>query len=128
MAVKEVRGKADDIDLIFTQNSEGLWETTVPFDSGERWKYVVELYAVDYAGNGSYMTTVLFLFDPAALCWHMVPLESYYAEVLPVVYTLTTLEGYCTVAAISLYTAQSVSERYTLEEVYPCRLGGNAYG
>lgn len=127
MAVKEVRGKADDIDLIFMKNSEGLWETTVPFDSTQRWKYVVELYAVDYAGNWAYMTTVLFLFDPAALCWHMVPLESYYAEALPAVYTLTKLEGYSTVGAISVYSAQLITEQYTLEEVYPCRLGG-AYG
>lgn len=58
MAVAEVFGKCEGYNVIFRKNLEnGHWETSVPFErDGE---YVIELYAVDEAGNEAYCATIL---------------------------------------------------------------------
>lgn len=61
MAVVKLVGKADNFDVVFEQNEQGLWETIVPFD--EDGVYVLDLLAVDEAGNQSRYAKVLFIVD-----------------------------------------------------------------
>ena len=58
MAVVSLYGKVDSTSVIFRLNDKGLWETTVPFNQDGM--YIVDLIAVDEAGNESYYATVLF--------------------------------------------------------------------
>lgn len=129
MAVKEVRGKADNnIELIFIQNEKGLWETTVPFDSNEKWRYIVEIYAVDFAGNWSYVTAVLFVFDLAALCWHMIPIAQYSAIPEMEEHTMILQRSYEAKPILVIFMVEITMKDYFLVEVYPCRRKGGAYG
>ena len=61
MAVVKLIGKADNFELVFAQNEKGLWETTVPFD--EDGIYILDLLAVDEAGNESRYAIALFTVD-----------------------------------------------------------------
>lgn len=66
MAVARVYGKADNFDIEFYQDDSGQWKCAVPFDrDGE---YIVGIYAVDEAGNESYVADMLFAVDTAKLC------------------------------------------------------------
>lgn len=60
--IKRVYGTADGTDIIFMYDGpSGRWETTVPRDEDGR--YIVALWAEDFAGNTSYYATVLFTVD-----------------------------------------------------------------
>lgn len=65
MAVIQLYGKVDNNDVIFSKTEQGLWETIVPFD--EDGYYVVDLIAVDEAGNKGYFAKVLFIVDTSNL-------------------------------------------------------------
>lgn len=58
-------GNVDGNETVFSQINEGLWEATVPLDLDGT--YVIDLRAVDEAGNESYYATVLFTVDPEKL-------------------------------------------------------------
>lgn len=65
--VRRVWGTADGIQLIFTYNSAtGRWEAEVPAPADGR--YVVALYAEDYAGNTAYVAKLLFTIDLRNMC------------------------------------------------------------
>lgn len=65
--VKRVYGTADGTDILFIYDEEsGRWETTVPRDKDGR--YVVSLWAEDFAGNKSYYATILFTVDTKSMC------------------------------------------------------------
>lgn len=55
-------GRADNYDLVFSQNEQGQWETIVPVDLTDG-MYVIELWATDESGNIGYYTGFLYLFD-----------------------------------------------------------------
>lgn len=61
MAVVRVIGKADHFELVFTQNEKGLWNATVPF--AKDGVYIIDLLAVDEAGNESRYAKALFTVD-----------------------------------------------------------------
>lgn len=61
MAVAKLIGRADEFELVFKQNERGLWETTVPFDDDG--VYIIDLLAVDEAGNESRFAKALFTVD-----------------------------------------------------------------
>ena len=63
MAVVKVVGRADDFELVLKQNAKGLWEAAVPFDSDGM--YILDLLAVDEAGNESRFAKALFTVDTA---------------------------------------------------------------
>lgn len=65
--IKRVYGTADGTDIIFAYDEpSGRWETTVPRDADGR--YIVSLWAEDFAGNISYYATVLFTVDIKCMC------------------------------------------------------------
>lgn len=65
--IRRVWGTADGIQLIFTYNSAtGRWEAEVPAPADGR--YVVALYAEDYAGNTAYVAKLLFTIDLRNMC------------------------------------------------------------
>lgn len=58
--VVSLYGRADNYELVFMQDSNGLWGATVPPDMTDG-TYAVELYAVDWAGNIGYYTGLLYM-------------------------------------------------------------------
>ena len=57
----QVWGTLGTSKIIFDKTEGNIWKVTVPFmESGE---YIVALYAVDEAGNQSYMATILYTVD-----------------------------------------------------------------
>lgn len=72
MVVKLI-GKVDNVDIIFTKAMGDDWEAVVPYDlDGE---YIVELTAIDEAGNMSYVTKYLFIVNTSQLCVKLLPLS-----------------------------------------------------
>lgn len=61
MSVVEVIGKVDGSEIMFRRTEGDLWQAQVP--ANEDFMYVMELYAVDEAGNKSYAAKVLFIYD-----------------------------------------------------------------
>lgn len=75
--VVSVYGKCNGQDLIFNKVKEvGLkstWTITVPkVPSGQ---YVIELYAVDDAGNKAYFATVKLTYDSSQMAYQWIILE-----------------------------------------------------
>lgn len=65
--IRRVYGTADGTDLLFSYDIEtGRWEAPVPRDADGR--YIVALWAEDFAGNTSYYATVLFTVDIKCMC------------------------------------------------------------
>ena len=78
MVVKLV-GKIDGQDVIFERREGDRWDATVPRNlTGV---YIVELTAVDAAGNVAYCARYIVTIDLAALCVHLQPCP-YRAELL----------------------------------------------
>ncbi len=70
MAVARVFGRVDGVDVVMEQ-TQGDMVSTGPLDQdGE---YVVEIIAVDEAGNQSYMAKMLFCVDSSRLCVRVLP-------------------------------------------------------
>ena len=66
MTVVKLVGRADNFDLVFRQDDRGLWDATVPsVDDGV---YILDLLAVDAAGNESRYAKVLFVVDTPNIC------------------------------------------------------------
>lgn len=73
----EVYGKCNGVSLIFqkqkTVGHTTTWTVTVPkVPSGQ---YVIELYAVDDAGNTTYFSTVKLTYDSSQMAYQWVILE-----------------------------------------------------
>lgn len=60
--IKEMWGKCDGSDIVFTKAQEGLWEATVPADLKDG-TYVIEVSAETFTGFVVYKTAVLYLCD-----------------------------------------------------------------
>ena len=102
--VAQVKGSVDGQDIIFSRTEGGRWEATVPLDLDGT--YVIDLTAIDDAGNESYYATVLFAVDPETLHITM--------EVLK--YRLQPVDrGYSLYAAPKLGGLEPLSVGYSLE-------------
>ena len=66
--VKELVGKYDGYNaLTFHYNEErGKWESSI-LPSTPSGRYIIQLYATDYAGNSSYWGSVLFTWDSSTM-------------------------------------------------------------
>ena len=72
--IRRVWGTADGIQLVFTYSaSTGRWEAEVPAPADGR--YVVALYAEDFAGNTAYIAKLLFTIDLRNMCVTFTVLE-----------------------------------------------------
>lgn len=64
--VAQVYGRCNASDVIFGFDADaGTWSITVPAAR----QYVIELCAVDEAGNEAYFATIEVFFDARNLCW-----------------------------------------------------------
>lgn len=59
--VVKVWGSVNGYDIVFVPQGDDIWTCQVPpVEDGE---YIVDLYAVDEAGNQAYTATILFTVD-----------------------------------------------------------------
>ena len=63
--ILRVWGTADEHEIVFKLNNDGLWEVSVPTDLSDG-QYVVELYAQDDYGFTIFYTGMLYIFDGKA--------------------------------------------------------------
>ena len=61
--IKSVYGIINDIRIDFVKQENNEWQATIPKIEGGR--YYTELYAVDDAGNASFVAHALFEINPA---------------------------------------------------------------
>jgi len=70
--IAKLNGKISGKDITFYKEGDS-WRAVVPKDlSGE---YVVELWAIDEAGNIGHAAKWLFTVDPTTLCVHLEPIK-----------------------------------------------------
>ncbi len=63
--IKQIFGKVDTQNVAFTHN-DTTWVASVPAD---KTAYCLEIWAEDFAGNVSYMSTILITYDLEKLCF-----------------------------------------------------------
>lgn len=63
--IKSVLGKSNTADVKFTSDGT-IWQAEVP--AGDV-AYCVEIWAEDFAGNESYISTILITYDLEKLCF-----------------------------------------------------------
>ena len=56
--VKQLTGLLDGHDIVFKNVGGSTWEVEAP--PAENGRYIIALYAEDYAGNISYVATILY--------------------------------------------------------------------
>lgn len=101
MAVTRVFGTVDGVEVVLQHTQGDVWQVPVPLDQdGE---YVVEIIAVDEAGNQSYLAKMLFIVNAALLCVHVIKLP-FYATLLD-----------------SRYSAEMIANRAYGTSLEPCR-------
>ncbi len=90
--ITQVWGTLGSSKIIFDKTDGNIWKVTVPFmESGE---YIVALYAVDEAGNQSYMAKILYVVDLEDLYYEIRMLDySSCAEMKEFKIALERLEG-----------------------------------
>ena len=59
--VVKVWGSVNGYDIVFVPQGDDIWIRQVP--PAEDGEYIVDLYAVDEAGNQAYTATILFTVD-----------------------------------------------------------------
>lgn len=68
MAVARLIGRTDTFEVIFDKIADDHWSVEVPANVvGE---YIMDLFAVDEAGNVGFMATAMFTVDTTNLCIH----------------------------------------------------------
>lgn len=73
MSVVRVIGNVDGIEIVFGRTEAGHWVSSVPYDlDGE---YVIEVTAIDEAGNEAYSAEMLFIVDLKTLKTELKPLN-----------------------------------------------------
>lgn len=77
--VKQIKGTVNAIyDIAFEKGNDGRWSATMPrLETG---RYIVELYAVDDAGNEAYYATIMYSVDTSGMQASITVLE-YGAEI-----------------------------------------------
>lgn len=118
----KIEGQPVTFTLISEEGRTSVFEAEVPATlDGE---YVVELTAVDDAGNITFVCRYLVTIDMANMCVHLVPLPEYYLVGIPCDYEMTEVsQGFALIAVCRGYNIKSVGQDYWLEPIYPdCRL------
>lgn len=59
--VERVVGRVDRIEVVFQHVEGDLWQLQVPFD--EDCTYILEIMAIDEAGNETFITKMMFIYD-----------------------------------------------------------------
>lgn len=68
--IKRVFGKVNEKEVVFSHVGGNLYEVEFPLSTTSG-KYIVEVYAEDWAGNVSYACTLLCTVDPKGVCVHV---------------------------------------------------------
>ncbi len=68
--IKRVFGKVNEKEVVFSHVKGNLYEVEFPLSTTSG-KYIVEVYAEDWAGNISYACTLLCTVDPKGVCIHV---------------------------------------------------------
>lgn len=90
--VVKLTGNVNGDSIIFTRTEGDTWRSTVP--STLNGIYVVDLLAVDEAGNEAYWAKYILTVDLTALCVHLEPCP-YQAELLEPDYYATLMQERC---------------------------------
>lgn len=118
----KIEGQPVTFTLISEEGRTSVFEAEVPATlDGE---YVVELTAVDDAGNITFVCRYLVTIDMANMCVHLVPLPEYYLVGIPCSYEMAEVsQGFALIAVCRDYNIKSAEQDYWLEPIYPdCRL------
>jgi hypothetical protein len=108
MAVVKMTGRIDSVEIVFSLSETGAWIATVPPDIyGE---FVVEVTALDEAGNAAYSTAMLFTVDIGDLSFSVIPLSYAYK---------VSGEGFSKVEVQSDYTFYAVNSHFGYAELPP---------
>lgn len=59
--VERVIGRVDQVEIIFEHADGDQWNVKIPADKD--CTYILELYAIDEAGNESYISKIFFEYD-----------------------------------------------------------------
>lgn len=90
--VVKLTGNINGDAVIFERIQGDEWEATVP--ASLNGVYIVDLLAVDEAGNETYWAKYILTIDMAALCVHLEPYP-YRAELLQPEYYATLMRAEC---------------------------------
>lgn len=90
--VVKLTGNVNGSAIIFERVQGDEWKATVP--ASLNGVYIVELLAVDEAGNEAYWAKYILTIDLAALCVHLEPYP-YWAELLQPEYYATLIQAGC---------------------------------
>lgn len=72
--VEKVIGKSNELELIFEKCEDGSWKIAVPRNVFGQ--YYLDIYAIDQAGNQTFVAKALFEVDPFSLCYKFELLEN----------------------------------------------------
>ena len=117
--VLRLTGNVDGRTVLFHQGEEGVWHGTVPLDLDGT--YVIDLLAVDEAGNSSYYATVLFTVDPERLHMAMLFLKYRLKPVQRCFSVSSVQKPFLKRQALS-YGLLPKSHDYTIEGGHQCEL------
>lgn len=118
----KIEGQPVTFTLISEESRTSVFEAEVPATlDGE---YVIELTAVDDAGNITFVCQYIVTIDMANMCVHLVPLPEYYLVGIPRSFEMTEVpQGFALNAVCKDYNIKFVGKDYWLEPLYPdCRL------
>lgn len=90
--VVKLQGIIDGQSVIFERDKGDWWKAAIPRNLNG--VYIVELTAIDAAGNMAYCAKYIITIDLSALCVHIEPYP-YYAEVLEPDFYATVVEVGC---------------------------------
>lgn len=101
-----LKGNVDGKEILFERTGEDdEWTAVIPASLNGR--YVVELLAIDDAGNETYWAKYIVTIDVTKMCVHLVPLE-YQTEIID-----------------TEFEAKLQNDDFIIEVVHPaCREGG----
>lgn len=72
--VDKVIGKSSDLELVFEKCEDDKWKIVVPRNVFGQ--YYLDVYAIDQAGNQTFIAKALFEVDPFSLCYKFRMLEN----------------------------------------------------
>lgn len=114
----KIEGQPVTFTLIRQEGRTSVFQAEVPATlDGE---YVVELTAIDDAGNVAYVCKYIVTIDMSGLCVHIVPLPDYWLESVGEDYDLTCLPGdYGLEPICQEFEIVPVADDFWLEPIYP---------
>lgn len=114
--VKSLYGLVDGQQIVFERNGD-VWETTIPADLDGT--YIVELWAVDEAGNVGYRSDYIITIDLASLCVHLVPYDKSAEKMSGQYLVHTESREYCATICENEYRSESCLSPYYATVIKP---------